>query len=139
MNKAIFRLAVIDDAEEINSVSIHLGYQRLSGNQASEKLQSLLESEADQIFVAELKGKIIGWIHLFYARRLASNDFYEIGGLVVNPEYRGLGIGKSLVKFATSQVTEEVRVRCNETRLESHLFYEQQGFKSIKSQRVFKL
>ena len=85
MNKAIFRLAVIDDAEEINSVSTHLGYQRLSENQASEKLLSLLNSEADQIFVAELKGKIIGWIHLFYARRLASNDFYEIGGLVVNP------------------------------------------------------
>tara|TARA_Y100001960_G_C14199168_1_gene598720 strand:- start:41 stop:460 length:420 start_codon:yes stop_codon:yes gene_type:complete len=137
MNKAIFRLAVIDDAEEINSVSTHLGYQRLSENQASEKLLSLLNSEADQIFVAELKGKIIGWIHLFYARRLASNDFYEIGGLVVNPEYRGQGIGKNLVKFATSQVTEEVRVRCNETRLESHLFYEQQGFKSTKSQRVF--
>lgn len=137
MNKAIFRLAVIDDAEEINSVSTYLGYQKLSEKQTSEKLLSLLDSEADLIFVAELKGKIIGWVHLFYARRLASNDFYEIGGLVVNPEYRGQGIGKNLVKFATSQVTQEVRVRCNQTRLKSHRFYEQQGFKSIKSQRVF--
>ncbi len=49
--------------------------------------------------MSEVNGKIVGWIHVFYAPKLASESFYEIGGLAINPEFRGQGTGRSLVRY----------------------------------------
>ncbi|MBD1556103.1 GNAT family N-acetyltransferase [Vibrio sp. S9_S30] len=44
--------------------------------------------------------RIAGWLHCFQALRLASESYYEIGGIVVCPSARQLGIGKSLIEHA---------------------------------------
>lgn len=133
------RVASIDDCAGINSVSKYLGYTEISYDECNDKLQHLLQSETDKIYVAVCKGVIIGWLHLFLACRLASPDFYEIGGLVVNPEFRKQGIGKDLVDHVTNMQTGKLRVRCNEKRKASHLFYMKMGFSEEKVQRVFEL
>lgn len=137
--KHVIRLAVEADADAINEVSKFLGYTALSMVEATEKLKNIIRSDFDIVYVAEVEGKIVGWLHLFYAHRLASDDFYEIGGLVVNPSCRGLGIGRDLVSYVLDKHKGKVRVRCNEARVESHLFYEAIGFKSNKVQRVFEV
>lgn len=133
------RLAIIEDAPGINSVSKYLGYPELSDHECSDKLQQLLSSRVDEVYVALEKGKVVGWLHLFQARRLASANFYEIGGLVVNPENRGKGIGRALVEYATKIHSGKFRVRCNEKRRDSHAFYESVGFNSSKVQHVFEV
>ena len=135
----IIRSASESDAEGINKVSEHLGYSKLSSTEYTIKLQELLSSTQDQMFVAEWQGRIIGWLYLFYARRLASDNFFEIGGLVVSPESRDHGVGRALVQYAQAKNLGKFRVRCNEKRLDAHKFYESIGFDSIKVQRVFQV
>ncbi len=135
----IVRLASDTDSVSINKVSEHLGYFQLSSAEAVKKLQELLNSNQDQVFVAEHNGLIIGWLHLFYARRLASDNFWEIGGLVVSPDGRGHGVGRALVQYAQDKNSGTFRVRCNEKRLDAHKFYESIGFDSSKVQRVFQV
>ncbi len=131
------REAVLADAVEINCVSKHLGYDALTECEATEKLHTLIESSVDQVYVCEYQGDLVGWIHIFRANRLASPSFYEIGGLVVKPNVRGLGLGKALVRYAGERHKGVIRVRCNVTRSEAHRFYEGLGFTGSKSQRVF--
>ncbi|WP_087022314.1 GNAT family N-acetyltransferase [Thaumasiovibrio subtropicus] len=133
----IIRNALGSDGFGINEVSKHLGYAELSSSSASSKLEELLNTTLDQVYVAEIDGHIIGWLHLSYARRLASDNYFEICGLVVSPDFRGRGVGKHLVQFAQDKNDGKMRVRCNELRVESHKFYEAVGFHSNKLQRVF--
>ena len=137
MMQSVIRLATESDAYEINGVSLYLGYSALSDSDVLEKLSELINSESDEVYVAEYLDKVVGWLHLFYACRLASDNFIEIGGLVVIPDFRGQGLAKQLVQTACSKHQGKIRVRCNDTRIESHKFYEQLGFCSIKVQRVF--
>ena len=135
----ICRLATVADAEGINQVSKYLGYSGISDDEVNDKLHQMCNSTSDKVYVCEVGGLVVGWLHLFYARRLASEDFFEIGGLVVNPDFRGNGIGRALVDYAVATNKGKLRVRCNERRLESHLFYEAVGFEGKKCQRVFEI
>jgi GNAT superfamily N-acetyltransferase len=137
--KYTIRLAIETDNIGISDVSKYLGYSELSRVEAKEKIRQVINSSWDEVFVAELNGQLVGWLHLFYARRLASADFFEIGGLVVNPDFRGQGIGRHLVNHVLDKHKEKVRVRCNEARTESHMFYQAIGFNSKKVQRVFEV
>jgi N-acetylglutamate synthase-like GNAT family acetyltransferase len=139
---SIIRTATLKDAKSINSLSLHLGYESTPHDIAEERLQCLLESANDEVWVFEESSIILGWIHVFKAYRVASSSFNEIGGLVVNPKVRKKGIGRKLVEFAAKQATNqsiELRVRCNSQREETHQFYIKAGFTNSKAQYVFKM
>ena len=134
------RCATINDSKSINSLSAHLGYKITSDNIATKRLEYLLESLNDNIWVLEKSNIIVGWIHVFTAHRVASPSFNEIGGLVVDPKERNQGMGRKLVEFVVAESKSrhlEWRVRCNAQREESHLFYEKIGFIKSKTQHVF--
>ncbi|TDO98880.1 GNAT family N-acetyltransferase [Marinomonas balearica] len=135
----VIRPALESDAQGINEVSQYLGYSALSHSESLLKLQALLSSPNDWVYVAQLNDRVVGWLHLFYAHRLASESFYEIGGLVVSEGFRGQGIGRALVEYALDKKEGKFRVRCNELRTGSHQFYESIGFSSNKNQRVFQI
>ena len=131
------RPATADDFRAIRNLSGHLGYSRTPIDKARTKLLKILESPTDFVYVAEYDHTVAGWIHLFSALRLASEDFVEIGGLVVAPESRGYGIGKALVRHASCEHPGKLRVRCNEQRSDTHKFYTAIGFERNKVQYVF--
>ena len=131
------RAAKNADALPINEVSQHLGYSQLSDDEAYEKLEFLIKSSQNHVHIAEVDGRIVGWIHIFYASKLASESFYEIAGLVVAPEYRNEGVGRSLVDYVLRHFNAKFRVRCNENRIDAHQFYESIGFKNNKIQYIF--
>lgn len=133
----IIRVADQSDAQQINKVAKYLGYDALPEAQAYEKLELLINSSQDHVYVAEVEGEIVGWSHIVYAPRLASESFYEIVGLVVVPKNREKGIGRCLVDYALEHLNAKFRVRCHEKRTESHQFYESIGFKKKKTQYVF--
>jgi GNAT superfamily N-acetyltransferase len=71
------------------------------------------------------------------------SDLYaEIGGLVVDENQRGMGIGKALMAQAEDWVGDhgihEVRLRSNIIREAAHQFYEAMGYENIKSQFTFR-
>jgi ribosomal protein S18 acetylase RimI-like enzyme len=73
---------------------------------------------------------------------IESPSYVEIGGLIVDSTFRGRKIGKILVerceKWSILSGYKEIRVRTNETRVETLIFYEKIGFEVTKSQKVFK-
>ncbi len=136
------RPANLTDSYEINKLSYHLGYGKTPDAVAHKRLDQLLKSPIDHIWVYDNGEQLLGWIHIFTALRVASSPFYEIGGLIVHPEERQQGIGHQLVQCAAehaAQQGETLRVRCNSQRTEPHLFYQSIGFTLSKSQQVYSL
>ncbi len=138
--KILTRTAKIEDSESITELSNQLGYPS-EIIEVQKRLMELLLNNDNCIFVALVDEKIVGWIHGFYSRRIESEPFVEIGGLVVDTKYRKKGIGKLLVeeinKWSYTKQCNRIRVRCNIVRKESHLFYQQLGFEINKEQKVF--
>jgi GNAT superfamily N-acetyltransferase len=139
MNIAI-REITTKDSEVISSLSKQLGYG-LSSSETAKQVQEILDSNDNCAFVALHEEKIIGWIHAFKTVRVEAKTFIEIGGLVVDENYRGKGVGKSLVSkvraWCAEQKITSLRVRCNSKRLEAHQFYLSLEFKESKEQKVF--
>ncbi len=136
----IIREASIEDVDEINRVSAFLGYTRMSKAESKKCVQDLLDSNTDVIWVCEENARIVGWIHVFVALRLASHQFAEIGGLAVDESYRRSGIGKRLVEAAMQWAGQQelsLRVRCNSERQEANRFYRSLGFDVQKTQIVY--
>lgn len=143
------RQACIEDAKAIILVSSALGYEEKTDQTlAVKRLERLLESDHDRIWVAELKGgvelndKVIGWLHAQHAFRVASADFIEILGLSVSSDVRLQGAGHALVEQAKNWALDEsiaLRVRTNETRDSAKKFYSSLGFSLIKKQSVFQI
>jgi N-acetylglutamate synthase-like GNAT family acetyltransferase len=134
------RAATPEDASAINSLSMQLGYSNVAVDTGYNRLAELLALDSNRVWVAEKNCEILGWLHAFIALRVASNDFIEIGGLVVSPNHRKLGIGKSLTHQALVWAQEKqlaLRVRCNLKRQEALNFYEAIDFVKVKEQRVF--
>jgi N-acetylglutamate synthase-like GNAT family acetyltransferase len=138
----LIRTAKKEDAKAISRLSSQLGYQ-ISEEDTIYNIELLNESEHDVVYVAILDNNVIGWIHIFYSLRIESKPFCEIGGLVVDENIRGSGIGRMLIKKAVEwsrmKLCETLRVRTNIVRLETHKFYAKMGFTLTKQQNVFGL
>ena len=131
-----------DDVRVVADLSRQLDYT-ISEEDTLRQIRLITESGGDAGYVAVEDGRVIGWMHVFYALRIESQPFCEVGGLVVDERYRGKGIGKMLVKKAVEWcATKECKrlvVRSNVKRADAHKFYEASGFKEAKEQKVFRL
>lgn len=140
--KIEIRTITVTDAKEIQLLSKQLGYD-MSLDDTVEQSKEILCSENDFAAVALIENKIVGWIHVFKAVRLETKPFAEIGGLVVNENYRNKGIGKKLVAEVKQWCLEkniyDLRVRSNVKRKDAHQFYTFIGFGEMKEQKVFKI
>ncbi|MGO2511894.1 GNAT family N-acetyltransferase [Marinomonas polaris] len=137
------RLANLQDANAIADVASALGYQNtVSEDLAIKRLERLLLSGNDKVWVAEFNGQLIGWLHAQHAFRAASADFIEILGLSVADQARLKGAGRALVEKAKEWALDEkivLRVRTNDTRDGAKKFYTSLGFTTTKIQSVFQL
>jgi GNAT superfamily N-acetyltransferase len=130
------------DCAEIARLADQLGYPA-SGAEIRNRLQRLLVSPSDAIFVAESADqKLAGWIHGFLSQFLESEFRVEIAGLVVDEKCKRRGIGRKLVKhveeWAAMQGVTQSSVRCRTDRIEAHRFYAGLGYGQTKTQIVFR-
>lgn len=134
------RSAEIDDADSIENLRAHMAYEKTIIS-TRERIESILKNEDNCIFVALQNDEIVAWIHAFYAMRIESDFFVEIGGLVVHERYRRRGIASLLVDqvllWTRHVKRDQVRIRTNTIRKETHAFYEKLGFRETKEQKVF--
>ena len=127
---------------EITALSLQLGYENKT-KELSRRLEFILESNYDCIFIAQSDDQVIGWIHALVAVRVESPIFVEITGLVVDENFRSNKIGQKLIE-AVKEWSDDleitlIKVRCNVIRTASHKFYEALGFTLDKEQKVFEL
>lgn len=136
----LIRIAELNDSEFITELSNQLGYETRNTD-IQNRLKEILKNTDNCIYVATVNEKIVGWIHGFFSLRIESEFFVEIGGLVVDENFRKSGIGKKLIdkviEWSKLKDCRKVRVRCNVIRKESHRFYENIGFEINKKQKIF--
>jgi GNAT superfamily N-acetyltransferase len=132
----------MSDINKLNDLTRQLGYP-LTIEETQKNLRVMLANTNEQVLVAVENDSIVGWMHVFHTVRLESGSFSELGGLVVDRDHRGKGIGKMLVKEAIAWSKERgiptLRLRSNTIRKTAHEFYRNLGFKEIKEQKVFDL
>lgn len=132
----------IEYAKDVQRLCGQLGYPMAIMDTES-NISELITTKDHIAFVALENEKVVGWIHAFKGLFLESKPFIEIGGLVVDEELRGKGIGKKLVQkireWGLEKGFETLRVRSNIKRKDAHKFYLNLGFTEVKEQKVFQI
>jgi GNAT superfamily N-acetyltransferase len=134
------RIARAEDAPELTRLCAELGYPNEEPDVAR-RLGELLAHPDHEVFVAEEGSRVVGWIQISLTRLLESPLSSEVGGLVVASDARRRGMGPLLLAAADAwsraRGCRAVRVPCNVVRADAHRFYEREGFREVKKQRIF--
>jgi GNAT superfamily N-acetyltransferase len=132
----------IQHSLSVQQLSEQLGYP-LSLIEIENNITEVTSKNDHVAFVAVIDKKIVGWVHAFRALFMESKPFIEIGGLVVDDEFRSKGVGKKLVERIQQWCMEKqisvLRVCSQFKRKEAHQFYLNTGFIEIKEQKVFRI
>jgi GNAT superfamily N-acetyltransferase len=119
-----------------------LGYPA-TADALTERLVRLLGCDEELVLVAEVSpGQVVGWLHGGERELLESGRRCEILGLVVDGAHRGRGVGRRLVQaaeaWASTRGLDQMAVRSNVGRAESHPFYESLGYVRAKTQHAYR-
>jgi GNAT superfamily N-acetyltransferase len=136
------RDAVSADAPRLAELSGVLGYP-VNTEAMAGRLERILGRLEDTVLVATLaSGDVIGWLHAAEQELLETGRRGEIVGLVVDAAHRGLGVGRQLIarveSWAAERGLEQIHVRSNVVRIESHPFYERLGYVRVKTQHAYR-
>jgi GNAT superfamily N-acetyltransferase len=135
------RPATLADAARLAALTEVLGYPA-TPDALAERLDRLLTRRDELVLVAEVSpGHIVGWLHGGERELLESGRRCEILGLVVETTFRGRGVGRRLVHkaeaWASTRGLDQMAVRSNVGRAESHPFYERLGYVRAKTQHAY--
>ena len=134
------RPATADDVAALVPLCEQLGYPS-TAYQVDTRLRRVFASGNQAVFVAEIDGHVVGWIHVHESLTVESDPYAEIGGLVVDARARGKGVGRALVeearRWSRRSGFQSLVVRSNVVRPESHPFYERLGFRRTKTSHVY--
>jgi GNAT superfamily N-acetyltransferase len=139
----VIRPAVLDDSPRLAELCGVLGYPA-EPKEFAIRLGRVLPRSEHIVLVAGIgPGRIAGWIHAAAHEFLECGQQCEILGLVVAAEHRGQAVGRRLVTaveaWARQRGLENLTVRSNIMRRESHPFYEHMGFARVKTQHVYRM
>ena len=149
-NRADFtiRTARKSDIPEITRLNGQLGYPE-TPETIFRRFRRLRKDRRDhRLFVAVAGGSagqpgrsVIGWTHVFIDKLLTVGPLGEIGGLVVDEQWRSRAVGAALLQRAEQWVQRKgytgVVVHTNVVRKRAHSFYEKRGYKLIKQSKVY--
>ena len=134
------RHAGMHDAAELARLTTELGYPADPVDMAP-RLAALLADPTRQVYVAAHRDRLLGWIGVERRTSLETGEKAEIVGLVVDARARRMGVGLALLEaaqdWARAQGFDALMVRSNAARIESHPFYEKNGYVRRKSQHVY--
>lgn len=129
------------EAEDANAIfelnGNEMGYEYPLEKTRS-KLESLLKSSCDKIFVATVQTKVVGYVHAANYDVIYSPHMKNIMGIAVMNGYKKKGIGKALLLAVESWAKETgaygVRLSSGITRTNAHKFYHHCGYGGDKQQ-----
>ena len=141
LGETTVRTAHEDDVKALASLSGQLGYPSTE-EQVFHRFEDIQRREDHCVYICEdPNGQIMGWVHVFVRPLLISEWSAEIGGLVVNRNRRGEGVGRLLMSSAEAWAREQgcgrLVVRSNSIRKGAHAFYQSLGYETVKTQMIF--
>lgn len=138
MLAVIIREAVPGDAPalaRLNAVAMGYDYPE---ERTAQKLAAILQDRRSRVFVAQLEGKAVGYLHLEDYDLLYADNMKNIMGIAVDPDFRRRGIGRQLLAageaWAREQGAKGIRLSSGESRKEAHAFYRALGYEGSKLQ-----
>lgn len=135
------RSARLDDVPELARLTTELGYPSPLADLEG-RLAAALDDPGRAVFVAEVGGRVAGWIDVAERRPLQEGRSAEIGGLVVAADLHRIGLGRALVaaaeQWAAGRGLASMTVRSRSTRAGAHAFYRGLGFEDVKTSLVFR-
>lgn len=141
MSSPNIKLVNPQNSFQLAALAGQLGYPS-TPEQVAKRLAVILANPDQAVFAAEVDGQVAGWVHVYACQTVESELYAEIGGLVVDENRRGQGLGKALMAQAEAWARQhgilEVRLRSNILRVEAHQFYAAIGYEKIKSQFTFR-
>jgi GNAT superfamily N-acetyltransferase len=140
MDGVTFDRMQLSDAADVAVLAGQLGYPSTAEDIRAR--MSLFEREAgEQLRVARLDSKVVGWVHFQLHRSLATEPRVELANVVVDEKLRGRGIGARLVALAEewgkAQGIRKIRLASRVTRPEAHKLYLRLGYTIEKTSHVF--
>ena len=97
-----------------------------------------MDDNREAVYVAELDGTVVGFIHAETYKLLYSEAMVNILGIAVDSQYRRHGAGKALLhqveNWAKSMGINTVRLNSGAARKDAHRFYEALGYMDRKEQ-----
>lgn len=138
----MIRKAKLSDSADLTRLAAVLGYST-SQDDLIDQLNYILSDERQIVLVFEHENKVVGYLQAaLYTNLYAHGKYFNVMGLVVDEEMHHQGIAKKLIseieKMARERNYQGVRLNSGEERKGAHIFYEKQGFATIKSQKLFK-
>ncbi len=128
------------DADDVARLCGQLGYPA-SPEDVTTRLLHIGRRRDQAVVVADMEGRVVGWLHVAAQRTIECDLMAEILGLVIDESARRRGIGAMLVadaeRWAADMACATVRVRSRVARERAHAFYERAGYRRIKTQHVF--
>ena len=100
-------------------------------------------SQNEQLFVAELRGEVVGTFQVLFTRTLTGRGSLSmiIEAVQTRADLRGKGIGARMIGYAVEEARRRdcrlVQLASNMVRTDAHRFYERAGF--AKSHFGFKM
>jgi GNAT superfamily N-acetyltransferase len=129
----VIRDLTLDDYRALKFLLDELGYPSTEA-EVKERLNNIIPDKNFKTLLAEVQGKVVGFIGLSKSYAYERNGCYvRIMALVVAREYRNMGIGTQLVakaeEWAKQNGASLIVLSSGLQRLEAHKFYESKGFR----------
>ena len=135
------RAAELKDASDLVGLSSQLGQAVTVA--AVERYLARPPQPEHCLLVATLAGRAVGWLEAEPRATLPSGRWAEVTGFVVEEVLRGQGVGSTLLRSARAWAKglglTRMRVRTRVERAQAAHFYEKEGFRLQKQQRVYEL
>lgn len=136
----MIREAVSDDYKEIHNLCENeLGY--VCDKVLVKMKLSNLDTVRENVFVAVIDDKVVGFIHVEKYELLYAASMANILGIAVSKDYRRRGIGKELLmaseEWAKGRGIVIMRLNSGASRKEAHMFYRNNGYCNEKEQLRF--
>ncbi|MDO5400509.1 MAG: GNAT family N-acetyltransferase [Eubacteriales bacterium] len=107
-----------------------------------EKIEQLICSKSDKIYVAVLDGAVIGYVHANSYNLIYSSHMKNIMGIAVSAAYQHRGVGHALLceveKWARQEQAAGIRLVSGAARISAHEFYRSCGYGHEKDQIHFR-
>jgi GNAT superfamily N-acetyltransferase len=128
------------DAAEVAALAEQLGYP-CEAKDVQARIALFANEPAEQLRVARIGQRVVGWMHFQMRRSLTTGPRVEISQIVVEQALRGKGIGAKLVELAEewgrSQGLKRLRLASQVKRTDTHRFYLRLGYSIDKSSHFF--
>lgn len=138
----VIRQMLPEDAAAVAGLTSQLGYPAREGD--IRRRFDLIKDRYDaHLLVAQHADlAVVGGVHVQATCLLEAETRAEIWGLVVAQAARRTGVGRMLIdaaeEWAVMRGLGVMSLRSNVLRLDAHAFYEQLGYKVVKTQNAFR-